>query len=92
MNLIAIILSLSTFMMVLTQAVTFHKATVCRQRAWLKSTELLTRKTLSAPPEKDQLWDFNCKLIVRRDQEKISWQRLTEIHSHDFDLVLGSGL
>ncbi len=58
------------------QAVTLHKLTVCRQEAWRSSLTLHTRTLLteSLPSERDFL--PSCKIIISRENNRVSWTRL----------------
>lgn len=86
MNFLAWIVALSALISVLIQSVAFHRATVCRQKAWLKSTELLTRTLLTEerPFEKDG--DLSCKLYLVRRQAQVTWQLLPSLKRHSFTL------
>lgn len=88
MNSLSWILAFSVLVLLMAEAVNFHKATICRQEAWLKSTEMKTRSLLSNPPERDQDWHFRCRLHIRRTKEEISWQRLPSPTRHPFPLPL----
>jgi len=88
MNLIAWLLALSLMVTVMLQAVVFHQATVCRQKAWLKSTELMTRTLLTKPEGRTHAGDLACKLTVRLEQKKVTWRRLPQLKTHQFQLPL----
>lgn len=88
MNLLAWLLSLTLLVAVFIQAVAFHRATVCRQKAWLKGAELKTRTLLHDPPQSDQTMDIGCRLYVKRKEKRISWQRLPSFNKHEFVLDL----
>jgi L-rhamnose isomerase len=82
------LLAISVLIVLMIQAVDFHKATVCRQEAWLKGTELITRSHLSNPKPYEREWHLNCRLHILREQESISWQRLPHLTKHAFNLPL----
>ncbi len=88
MNLIAWVLALSLLTAAIFGAVMFHEATVCRQKAWLKSTELKTRTLLHRPSDYEQRVDAACKVYVVRKSKTVSWQRLPNYKRHDFKLDL----
>ena len=88
MNLIAWLLALSLMLTVMMEAVVFHQATVCRQKAWLKSTELMTRTLLNKPKGHAHAVDWACKLTVRLEQKKVTWRRLPKLNTHQFQLPL----
>lgn len=88
MNLLAWLLAISTLVTLMVQAVSFHKATVCRQEAWLKSTELKTRSLLHNPPAHERDWHLNCRIHLLRNQEEITWQRLPNLTKNKFELDL----
>lgn len=88
MNVLAWLLSFSVLILLMVKAVDFHKATVCRQEAWLKSTELKTRSLLTEESQKDQNIHPRCRLFIKRDGENITWQRMPALSSHSFVLPL----
>ena len=88
MNLIAWLIALSTLITLMVQAVSFHKATVCRQEAWLKSTELRTRALLFKPSPHERDWHLNCRIHLLRNQDEVTWQRLPSLSRHQFTLDL----
>lgn len=88
MNLIAWCLTLALMVTVMFEAVVFQRATVCRQKAWLKSTELQTGTLLYRPKEFAQSVDASCKLYVARKNGRVSWKRLPNLKSHEFSLPL----
>ena len=88
MNLIAWLLALTLMVTVMMEAVIFHQVTVCRQKAWLKSTELMTRTLLTNPKNYAHAVDFACKLIVHLEQKKVTWRRLPQLTTHQFQLPL----
>lgn len=88
MNVIAWLLSLSVLIVLMIQAVAFHQATVCRQEAWLKSTELKTRSLLSSPASHERDWHLSCRIHLVREQEEITWQKLPNLKRHQFHLEL----
>lgn len=92
MNLIAWLVAISTLIALMIQAVAFHKATVCRQEAWLKSTELRTRALLYHPSPHERDWHLGCRLHLLRNLEEITWQRLPSLTKHDFKLDLAGEL
>ena len=88
MNILAWMLSLSILIYLLAQAVVFHKATVCRQEAWLKGTEMRTRALLSNAPKEDKDWHLGCKLLFKREKSAITWKKLPFLEERDFTLDL----
>jgi hypothetical protein len=92
MNIIAWILSLSILVVLMIQAVDFHKATVCRQKAWQKSTELLTRNFLSEPKPIERSWELGCRIHLVRNHDEVTWQRLPSLNAHKFVLPVKGSL
>ena len=92
MNVVSWLLALSTLIYLMVQAVSFHRATVCRQEAWLKSTELKTRALLSNPSPYERDWHLGCRIHLYRAQETVTWQRLPSLTKHDFTLDLAGEL
>lgn len=89
MNILSWLMGLSLMLFLFMEATLLHKSTVCRQKAWLLSTELLTSATLNAAPEGDKRWNINCKLMARRKKKEINWWRLKSINQQnkfEFDL------
>lgn len=92
MNLVSWIVAISTLIYLMIQAVSFHKATVCRQEAWLKSTELRTRALLYKPAPYERDWHLGCRIHLLRSQDEITWQRLPHLTKHPFALELTGDL
>jgi hypothetical protein len=92
MNLLVWVASLSILVTLLLQGVNFHRATVCRQEAWLKSAELKTRSLLSKPKSHERDWHLACRLHVLRKQDRVSWQRLPKTEANEFHLPLKGSL
>lgn len=88
MNLISWLLSFSILILLMVEAVAFHKATVCRQEAWLKSTEMKTRTLLTEVKPHAREWHLGCRIHLLRTQDEITWQRLPNISKRNFALPL----
>ena len=88
MNLIAWCLALALMVTVMIEAVAFQQATVCRQKAWLKGTELQTSTLLYRPKVQAQAFDLGCKLYLKRHHKKVTWRRLPNVKQHHFSLAL----
>ncbi len=88
MNALSWLLALSVLIYLMIEAVAFHKATICRQEAWLKSTELKTRTLLTNSKGNDRGWHLRCRLYLSRQEEEITWQRLPGTKKHTFNLKL----
>jgi hypothetical protein len=92
MNLLVWVASLSILVTLLIQGVNFHRATVCRQEAWLKSTEVKTRSLLSKPNSRERDWHLSCRLHVLREHDRVSWERLPQTKAHRFELPIEGSL
>lgn len=92
MNILSWMLSLGILVWLMTEAVSLHRANVCRQEAWLKSTELRTRALLHDPKDREKDWHLGCRLILFRDGTTITWRRLPSLTEHNFELDLGDSL
>lgn len=92
MNLIAWVLSLSILILLMVEAVDFHKSTLCRQEAWLRSTELTTRTLLFNAPEQERGFHLGCKTTFLREKALVTWKRITSSKSHRFLLELDGHL
>jgi hypothetical protein len=68
------------------QAVAFQRATVCRQEAWLRSTELLTGALLSDAPAHAASWHPGCNLRVWRNRATVVWRRDRAAHPLELQL------
>ena len=88
MNILAWLLALTMLVILMTQAVAFHQATVCRQKAWLKGVELSTMTLLDQPKDHDHAVIPSCRIYVSRSGQKVSWKRLPSLKSHQFKLPL----
>lgn len=55
MTILSWVFSLSILCLVFFEAVTLHRATVDRQKRWLKETEIQTARLLSTPPASSKL-------------------------------------
>ena len=82
------LLAISTLILVMIEAVAFHKATVCRQEAWLKATELRTRTLLGHSNHSQRDFHYGCRIILVGQKESITWQRLPGFKKYSFDLPL----
>jgi len=87
-NFLAWCLSLTILVVLSFEGTTFYKATVCRQKAWLKGTELQTRTLLHNPTSFAFAIDVSCRLRVVRKNKTITWQRLPQMRKHSFELSL----
>ena len=92
MNLVAWILSLSILILLIAEGVDFHRATLCRQKAWLRSTELVTGKLLHNAKNHERSFDPGCKTIFLREKATVTWRRLPKVKSHQFLLELDGHL
>lgn len=92
MNLIAWVLSLSILILLVAEAVDFHRATLCRQEAWLKSTELTTRTVLFKSPDRERSFHLSCKMSFLREGKKVTWKRISSLKSRHFLLELDGRL
>jgi hypothetical protein len=88
MNLLAWVLALSLMVSLMVESVVFYQATVCRQKAWLKGTELITRTLLHSPLSYEQRVDISCKLYASRTNKRVTWHRLPNLKKHEFRLDL----
>jgi hypothetical protein len=92
MNILNWCLTLGLLIWLMVEAVTFHKATHCRQEAWLKSTELITQGLLYGVKKETKGTHLACKLYLSRKKETVTWQRLPDIKKHQFTLELDGNL
>lgn len=88
MNLLVWVLALTLIVSLMVESVVFYKATVCRQRAWLKGTELVTRNLLYSPQTYERFVDLSCKVYVSRSHKRVLWHRLPQLNKHEFKLEL----
>lgn len=88
MNFIAWLLALTLLITVLIQAVAFQQATVCRQKAWLKATELQTHTLLDDSKDHNHAVDIGCKVYVNSKHGIVAWRRLPNSKLHRFTLSM----
>ena len=88
MKIISWSLALGGLIFLLIEAVDLHRSTICRQEAWLKSTELKTRSLLSHPSQHLYQTDQHQGLRIFKLGNKIFWQRKESKKIHLFDLEL----
>ena len=87
MNLLSWLLSLTLLLVALMESVDFFSATICRQKAWLISTELQTRSLLDSSAPTETAFNQNCRLQVIRNAS-VSWHRIGAQGKHAFHLPL----
>jgi hypothetical protein len=92
MNLLSVVLSLSLLVFSFTEAVALHRATVCRQKAWLRSTELLTAATLVREFKNETSLNVACQTAVNIDGRTISWLNTKTFKKHLFEVDLKGNL
>jgi hypothetical protein len=88
MNLIAWALGISLLILLMVQAVEFHHATVCRQEAWLKGTELITRSLLTKAPLRERTWHVSCKYQFLRLKQNVTWQKIPSFRKYHLQIPL----
>jgi hypothetical protein len=88
MKVLNILSCLSVMVLLLSKAVTFHKATICRQKAWQKSFDLTTRNLLSSPASQEIAFLKDCRIYIRRNEDKVSWQTYQNLKANTFSLPL----
>jgi hypothetical protein len=91
MNALSWLLAISTLIILIVKAMNLHEMNVCRQEAWLKSTEYLTRSLLTSPVQ-DREWHLRCQLVLSKDNDQIFWQRLPSMKKHNFHIELSGQL
>ncbi len=92
MNILSWMLSLAILIYLMVEAVAFHKATVCRQEAWLKSAELRTGALLYRPGNRARTWHLSCRMLITRKDSDIHWQKLPSLKRNHFKLSLDGSL
>lgn len=88
MSLLSWLVALAVLLVIVIKAVVFYRATACRQMAWLKSTELVTRSLLPNPKPIEREWHLGCRLHLVREQDQANWQRLPSMKKHTFFVQL----
>lgn len=88
MNLLAWLLSLTMTLLLLMEAVNFHTASICRQKAWAKSFESLTRSLFPKAQDKELRYLAKCNILITKDQKKVHWKKPLSLKSHIFELDL----
>ena len=87
MNALSWLLAISTLAVLMLKGMELHQLNICRQEAWLKSTEYLTRSLLTKPVS-DKEWHLRCQLQLTTTQGQIYWQRLPSFKKHAFTIHL----
>ncbi len=88
MNLLAWLIGLSSTFLILSQAVAFHRATVCRQQIWSKSFESLTRSLLKEAQDKEIRFLPTCLALIKREESVVTWRKELELSSHKFEMEI----
>lgn len=88
MKILSWIIAISIIVLLIIEAVAFHKATVCRQNTWLKSTENITHSLLSNSPKSSKEWVRNCNILIFRSEKKIIWHNFSKIKKNHFEINL----
>gem|GEM_PF-1965159 len=86
MNILTTSMGLSILILTITQTVSLHRATVCRQEAWLLGTELGTRSLLTSSKIRETAFHSQCQLKITRNKKTIYWHKLTDLVLHHFEL------
>lgn len=86
MNLLTQLLALSFFILLLAQAVDFHRATVCRQKAWEHSMVVFSRSLFPKASEKERSLVPSCQILVKRESGLVSWRKLKGLQARRFEV------
>jgi hypothetical protein len=86
MNLLAWLIGLSSTFLILSQAVAFHRATVCRQKIWGKSFESLSRSFLKDSEKNETRFLPSCQARVKREEGVVTWRKDLEFSFHKFEM------
>lgn len=77
MNLLSWCLSLALLITILVEAMNFQHGLICRQKAWLKATELKTRTLLFRPVDAESAPIPGCMILVSRNPKNLGWRKLS---------------
>lgn len=88
MKLVSTLLCLSLLIFTFIEAVALHRATVCRQKAWLRSTELLTASTLNSAASSQSSLDVACQISVNIEGRSVSWRKARTLKKNAFEVDL----
>ncbi len=75
MKFVLILLSLSLLALLGHEAAKLQQETTCRQEAWRASLHLHTRRLLSKPESQETALLPNCRIIIARKGQAVSWSR-----------------
>lgn len=92
MNLLAWLIGLSSTFLILSQAVAFHRATVCRQKIWAKSFESLSRSFLKDSEKKETRYLPSCLALIQREERAVNWRQGLEVSTHKFEMEIQGNL
>jgi hypothetical protein len=70
------------------ESIHFQHAITCRQKAWVKAAELKTRLLLDKHPESETEIIAKCHIQVSQRQKKITWRKLMNLKSNNFQITL----
>jgi hypothetical protein len=89
MNLLSWSLAIAILMLLAAESVTFFKDTICRQKIWLQSTEMLTRSLLTETGDQELGTNPGCKAALYRKKQDIQWVRNQKKHAFDLQRLDG---
>lgn len=75
MNLLGWIFGIGILLLLLAQAVVFHKSTVCRQKAWAKSFEVYSRSLIKSASSSEVQFIPHCQILVHRRGSLVRWNQ-----------------
>lgn len=88
MKILTAVVATAVMMILLGSAVLVYRETLCRQKSWAKAFELKTRTLLSESADNDLAVLPHCRTLIKRKQEKVTWQKVPGFKSHAFTLPL----
>ncbi len=92
MNILSWVLALSFMVGALYESITFYQASLCRQLAWLKSTESLTRSLILGAQPQETIHTLGCQLTIKRFHRTVKWSAFPQKNWHTFEAKLKGSL
>jgi hypothetical protein len=92
MNILSWVLALSFMVGALYESLKFYQASLCRQLAWLKSTESLTRSLILGAQPQETIHTLGCQLTIKRLHRVVKWSAVPQNKWHSFEAKLKGSL
>lgn len=92
MKILGQVMASLVMLLIVSRAINYHKLTVCRQKAWLKSFELESASRLNSPHFIKHRFESSCLIKVSKSGPSVLWFDAKNLKLHRFDLSLKGNL